>query len=349
MISVSLCMIVKNEESVLARCLDSIADLVDEMIIVDTGSTDQTKTIARRYTDQIYDYTWTGDFGAARNYSFSKATKDYIYCADADEILDEENRQRFLELKQVLLPEIEIVQMKYVTASGFNTVLNYQKEYRPKLFRRLRTFQWIDPIHETVRTAPVVYDSEIEILHKPQSLHSSRDFHTLLAAFTRDGQLSFRIQTMYAKELFISGMDADFLESYPVFAPSQDSANADIRKEGACVLAHIYRIQKNVNAFFKLALKDMITTPCAEICCELGLYFEDAHDYPEAVLWFYNAAHETESILDVRTSSGIPLLGLSRCYEKQAALSSSVEEKENCLLQAKDYAAATENWTLPIE
>ena len=95
MIEISLCMIVKNEENVLARCLDSIADLMDEIIIVDTGSTDASKEIAGRYTDKIYDFEWVQDFSAARNFAFSKATKDYIYSADADEVLDEENRIRF--------------------------------------------------------------------------------------------------------------------------------------------------------------------------------------------------------------------------------------------------------------
>ena len=61
MITISLCMIVKNEEKILARCLDSIADLVDEIIIVDTGSTDDTKKIAAGYTDRLYDFTWIGD------------------------------------------------------------------------------------------------------------------------------------------------------------------------------------------------------------------------------------------------------------------------------------------------
>ncbi len=81
MIEISLCMIVKNEEKVLGRCLDSIADLMDEIIIVDTGSTDRTKEIAKKYTEHIYDFEWIDDFSAARNFSFSKATKDYIYAA----------------------------------------------------------------------------------------------------------------------------------------------------------------------------------------------------------------------------------------------------------------------------
>ena len=112
MITISLCMIVKNEEKVLARCLDTVADLVEEIIIVDTGSDDRTKEIAARYTDKIYDFVWINDFSAARNFAFSKATQEYIYSADADEVLDESNRQRIRILKENLFPETELVQLK---------------------------------------------------------------------------------------------------------------------------------------------------------------------------------------------------------------------------------------------
>ena len=80
-------MIVKNEEKVLARCLESVKDIVDEIIIVDTGSNDKTKEIAYRYTQNVYDFEWAQDFSAARNYSFSKATKDYQMWLDADDII----------------------------------------------------------------------------------------------------------------------------------------------------------------------------------------------------------------------------------------------------------------------
>ena len=75
---ISLCMIIKNEEKTIARCLDSVKDLVDEIIIVDTGSTDKSKEIVSKYTDKVYDFEWVEDFAKARNFSFSKATKDYI-------------------------------------------------------------------------------------------------------------------------------------------------------------------------------------------------------------------------------------------------------------------------------
>ena len=175
MITVSLCMIVKNEEKVLERCLDSIADLVDEIIIVDTGSWDRTKEIAARYTEHVLDFRWTEDFSAARNYVFSMATMEYIYSADADEVLSEENRERFRLLKETLLPEIEIVQMKYSNQLRFGTVYNFDEEYRPKLFKRKRDFVWEDPVHETVRLMPVIYDSDIVIEHMPQESHGKRD------------------------------------------------------------------------------------------------------------------------------------------------------------------------------
>ncbi|MDR1699916.1 MAG: glycosyltransferase, partial [Lachnoclostridium sp.] len=62
-------MIVKDEENVLARCLDSVKKAVDEIIIVDTGSVDRTKSIAEEYTDLIYDFEWENDFAAARNFA----------------------------------------------------------------------------------------------------------------------------------------------------------------------------------------------------------------------------------------------------------------------------------------
>ena len=138
MITVSVCMIVKNEEDILARCLDSLQGLYEELVIVDTGSTDKTKEIAHKYNAKVYDFTWVDDFSAARNYAFKQCTKDYIYSADADEVMDSKNRERFLRLKECIDPEIEVVQMKYKNQLDKGTVYNYDEELRPKLFKRLR-------------------------------------------------------------------------------------------------------------------------------------------------------------------------------------------------------------------
>ena len=103
--TISLCMIVRNEEEVLARCLNSAQSLADEIIIVDTGSTDHTKEVARQYTDSVYDFAWTDDFSAARNFSFSKATQDFCLWLDADDILEPEDLNSLLSLKASPLPE----------------------------------------------------------------------------------------------------------------------------------------------------------------------------------------------------------------------------------------------------
>jgi glycosyltransferase involved in cell wall biosynthesis len=84
-------MIVKNEEKVLKRCLESVKDYVDEIIIADTGSTDNTKNIALSYTKDIYDFEWINDFSAARNFVQSKAMGKWIIYLDADEYVDGDN------------------------------------------------------------------------------------------------------------------------------------------------------------------------------------------------------------------------------------------------------------------
>ena len=109
MITISLCMIVKNEEDTLGRCLDSIKGLIDEVVIVDTGSTDRTKDIAKEYTDKIFDFEWIDDFSAARNYSFSKATMDYILWLDADDIFMEIDLEKLKELKETLDSDTDAV------------------------------------------------------------------------------------------------------------------------------------------------------------------------------------------------------------------------------------------------
>lgn len=322
MATFSLCMIVKDEEQVLCRCLDSLVSCMDEIIIVDTGSTDRTKEIAGRYTNQIYDFTWTGSFADARNFAASKATKEYIYTADADEYLEIEDQRKLLELKSVLLPEIEIVQMLYCTSSEYNTLYNFEKEYRPKLYRRQREFVWIDPIHETLRLDPVVFDSEIEIQHRPTSIHTHRDLSALWDMHARGIRLSAKLHHMYAMELFHSGTAEEFLHAESVFLDTlnQPDRSQDELREAICVLTRGYRLNGDMVHFLAYAMRDAVMDPSAELCCELGAYFEDQGELAEAAMWYQNALTETESILDIRTSQEIPQAGIDRCGGMQISM-----------------------------
>lgn len=350
MATISLCMIVKNEEKVLARCLQSIADLMDEIIIVDTGSADRTKEIAAKYTDKIYDFAWTDDFAAARNYSFSLANMDYIYAPDADEVLDEENRQAFAKLKQVLLPEVEIVQMKYKTLTEYNTVLNAATEYRPKLFKRLRTFQWEDPIHETIRLKPIVFDSDIEITHLPENLHSKRDFGIFEKCIKNGTALSDKLIKMYAVELMKTGDEKD-LEAASVFFGDlyETGAHKQERQYAACVLAKYYRLCGDEYEFLKNVLKEIAVSPCSETCFQLGTFYLDKGDEKEASLWFTNAFSETEAVLDIHQGGDWALQGLITCYEKLLQQDLSQEEKKYYKQQLKEAEENLSRWKLPEE
>lgn len=318
MVTISLCMIVKNEEKILARCLDSIVDLMDEVVIVDTGSTDATKEIARRYTDKVYDFKWIDDFSAARNFAFSKAAGEYIYSADADEVLSKENRERFRVLKDTLLPEVEIVQMKYGNQLSQGTVYNYDVEYRPKLFKRQREFVWVEPIHETVRLEPVVFDSDIVITHLPQDKHGKRDIRNFEKQIQNGRVLSRRLHGMYARELYLTGEQEDFENAAEYFerAAADAGRSADELVESCCVAARAARLAGQDRLFLKYCSKVIAGEGCSEICCEMGHYHEDAGDYEEAAVWYYNAVYETVPVLSLTMGGTQPLAGLVRCYRK---------------------------------
>ncbi len=317
MVTISLCMIVKNEESCLGKCLDSLKGIVDEMIVVDTGSTDNTVQIAKERGASVYNFKWTGDFSEARNYSFSLAKCDYIYTADADEELDEENRQRFLKLKEdVDKLNVDIVQMFYCNQLAYRTVYNYDRELRPKLFRRIRKFVWEDPIHEQVALEPVVCDSDIEIKHNPRENHSARDLESFRRAIDKGRRLSRRLHGMYARELFLAGTDEDFKQARAFFANAalDNNRGIDEIKEASCVLAHIAVLEDDAETLLKYSLKDATTEMSSEMCYELGDYYFNKNDLDEAIVWYYNAAYECTSILDIRKGMELPRLAIAKCY-----------------------------------
>ena len=335
-VTVSLCMIVKNEEDVLGRCLDSLKDLVEEIIIADTGSVDATKEIAHKYTDKVYDFEWVNDFSKARNFAFSKATCDYIYSADADEYLDEENRKRFARLKKSLLPQIEIVQMYYCNQLESGSVYNFDRELRPKLFKRLRSFEWIEPVHETVRELPLVYDSDIEIIHKPQNNHSGRDIAIFERLVDKGEELSERLFSMYAKELFISGTKEEILRAEDYFtaaAESGETGESEL-KDAVCIVVLACWLRGDFLKMYRYALKEIALEPASEVCYVLGEYYLSQDDPKEASVWYYNAAFETESALSLKHGGKLAIEKLAQCHrslgdEEQAAYYEELAAKKD--------------------
>ena len=109
--TLSVCMIVKDEETFLEKCLRSLDWFYDELIIVDTGSTDKTKEIAARFGAKVFDFKWVDDFSAARNFSLEKATSEWILVLDADELI--ENKDDVKKLMTLDFDAFTLVQKNF--------------------------------------------------------------------------------------------------------------------------------------------------------------------------------------------------------------------------------------------
>lgn len=143
----SLCIIVKNEEKVLERCLNSVHGLVEEIILVDTGSTDKTKEIAEKYTEHTYDYQWNNSFADARNFAQSKASGEWILVLDADEYLDRENLEEALhELRSTpeTVDALSCVIYNFTGLRGEEVV----QHHSIRLYRNTPNLHYIRAIHE---------------------------------------------------------------------------------------------------------------------------------------------------------------------------------------------------------
>jgi len=164
--TLSLCMIVKDEESNIAKCLDSIKDIVDEIIIVDTGSADSTIEIAQKYGAKIYNYKWNNDFSAARNESIRYATKDWILYLDADETLSAESSKFIKTLLKNAKNDIGgflvTIESKHSKLEGGSEI--HRGAY-PRIFRNYGypKIKFIGRVHEQI--SPALNDLGKNVAH----------------------------------------------------------------------------------------------------------------------------------------------------------------------------------------
>jgi len=331
-ITISLCMIVKNEEDTIGRCLNSVYDLVDEIIIVDTGSTDKTVDIVKNYTDKIYHFKWIDDFSAARNYSFSKATKDYIFWMDADDVLLEEDRKKFKELKETLKPEVDVVIMKYNMSvkDKEQVTCTFMRE---RLVKRSNNFKWKDPIHEYIDFSGKFMNSDIAITHKKIHPRTRRNLEIFEKAIKKGHQLSERNWFYYAKELFADGQYDKAAEYYEKFLNTKNGLLSNYLD--ACIdLSLCYKHKKNDEKRLKTLLKGFeIAPPRPEIICQLGYYYKEREDYDRAINWFKLAPviekpQNTWSAVMHNYWSYIPYMELVSCYYKLGNIDKAIYYNE---------------------
>lgn len=167
----SVCLIVKNEEPVLDRCLSCAARIADELIVVDTGSTDRSVEIAQGYTDKVYIHPWQNSFAEARNYSYSKATCDYVMWLDADDVIDEKNIRRFNKMKETLSEDIDVVFTLYgsIPEDGIGSYI-----LRDRIIKRALGSVWQCVVHEGIPMDSSwnhLYATDIAIFHKKEYIN----------------------------------------------------------------------------------------------------------------------------------------------------------------------------------
>lgn len=289
MVTFSLCMIVKNEEAVLARCLESALPLVEEIVIADTGSSDRTKEIARKYTEKVYDFPWRDDFSAARNFSFSKATQEYCLWLDADDVIEPQDLEKFLEQKASLDPSTDVVMARYHTAfdENGNPAFLY---YRERIIRRQAGLLFQGAVHETIAPIGHVVYWEAAVTHRKHGPGDpDRNLRILERLLQEKGSLSPREQFYYARELSSHGRDQEAADMFSQFL-SEGKGWVENEIEACRDLAQcLSRLGRREDALKALLQGLRYGRPRAELCCDLGLWFLEDSDPATAVFWYDQA------------------------------------------------------------
>ncbi len=322
MISLSVCMIVKNEEDVLSRCLNCVKQIADEIIIVDTGSNDQTKIIAKRFTDKVYDFKWCDDFSKARNYSFSKASKDYVMWIDADDVILTEDIDKINDLKKEIdINIIDMIMLKYNMMEKDNdkATLSY---YRERIFKRENGYKWISPIHEVIVPEGNYIFKDIAITHKKiKASDQSRNIEIFKKMLVDGIKLDARQQFYYARELYNIKDYSKALEVYMDFLNDKDAWIEN--KISACIdISNIYSLLKDDKNSLAYLLKSFeYDIPRAEVCCKLGSYFIKNNSYNVAIYWYKEALKKEKNIENGgfyfnEYYSFIPHIQLCVCYDR---------------------------------
>lgn len=188
--TLSLALIVRDAENTLARCLDSVRPYVDELVIVDTGSQDATKAIARQFTDRIFDFAWRDDFSAARQFAFDQVTGDWIAWVDADDVVIGGDLWR---AEMAALPTgITCVHWRYLRIRPTDGVIISQ-HWRERCVRNDGSYSWKGRVHEVLvrDRAEQIYNSTLVWLEhhqQPSEARSRRNLNILEAEYRELGE-----------------------------------------------------------------------------------------------------------------------------------------------------------------
>jgi len=340
-------MIVKNEEDTIGDCLSSVKDVVDEIVIVDTGSTDKTKEIVSEFTDKIYDFTWIDDFSAARNESFSHATKEYIMWLDADDILKPEDAQKLKDLKETLSPNVDVVHFIY--NYGFddkgNVTLSF---YRERLVKRIRNFKWVGFIHEYIATMGTQLNSDIIVTHCRVHGNPDRNINIYRKKLEEGYTLTVRDYYYYGRELYYHRSLDEAIEVLSKFL-TLDGWIED-RLSAIISIGDCYIWKGEYDKAREILLKGLgETIPRAEMVYRIGTSYLSEGKYEQAIFW-YEMIFNIQKPTDVRGFvydeywTWKPHLQLCLCYSKMGDNKRALEENKKAATYVPDDSSVLHNF-----
>ena len=204
----SLCMIVRDDAKDLDRCLKSCSTLFDEIIIVDTGSQDNSKEVAEKYGAKIFDFVWVDDFAKARNFAFQQATCPWIMWLDADDLIKKDDLDKLFDLKERLL---------HSNKNAIMLIYHYNlhvKGYNYRIVRNDPGIRWKYPIHETLIFDKCVSEKFEAAVHHLGASGMARNIAILKKAYAGEWKDDGRIQHYLAREYCYTGEHEKAVEMY---------------------------------------------------------------------------------------------------------------------------------------
>ncbi len=320
--TLGLCMIVKNESAVLARALDAARGFVDEIVVVDTGSADDTVEIARRYTDKVYSYEWRDDFAAARNFALSKVSTDYWMWLDADDIVPAATAKNIAKLMRVADGRVDAIMLPYVLGTDAKGKPTFSY-FRERIMKNDRKMLWRGRVHEAVAVRGNIVRMPYAVMHaKPQGRSAgTRNLDIYRKMIAVGEKLEPRELYYYARELYYNGFAKDAAKAFSDFIELPDGFS--VNKADACLmLARCRRKFGDTAGALASAFRAFVyALPTGEACCEIASIFFAAQDYRSAAYWYERAARSkpdisTGAFVDAAFYGIIPLIWLSVCYDR---------------------------------
>lgn len=309
---ISVCYIVKNEELVLERSLECAKKFAKEIIVVDTGSTDKTVAIAQKYAD-VYHFAWVDDFSLARNFSFSKATSEFVMWLDADDVILDEDIEKIKKLE----PNFDALMCKYVVS--FDKNLNPTNEFfRERILRNNSGFVWSDPIHESIALHGKVVYSDIRIYHMKERENPKKRNLKIYQKMLRSGVVfTPRQQFYYSRELMQNGLLKSAVRGFKKFLKMDGWIENII--EAHLNLAWCYRgLGEGEKALVSLLKSFTYAAPRPEIMYEIGMIFFEQKNWKAASFWLEQALthgeDEKSGFMNLDSRTFLPAINLCVCY-----------------------------------